>query len=127
MKLKSVDFSALAGKTLIDVIGAKKGSDEIRFVCSDGTTYKMHHYQDCSERVSVEDVCGDVDDLLENPILMAECVVSKGSELKDTWADSRTWTFYHISTIKGTVTLRWLGESNGYYSEEVDFEQLMEE
>lgn len=38
----------------------------------------------------------------------------------DEW-DSHTWTFYRFVTMLGTVTVRWLGESNGYYSESVDF------
>lgn len=123
--MKHVEFSCLLGKTIIEIPnGIKPGDDEVEFVCSDGTRYKMLHQQDCCESVSIEDVNGDWADLLGVPILVAE---ENGNEpdpepLKN--AESYTWTFYRIATRLGFVVIRWLGESNGYYSESVDFVQL---
>ncbi len=83
----------------------------------------MWHSQDCSESVELHDITGDLSDLIGTPILEASERSSTDNKPHGD-ADSWTWTFYELRTIKGSVTLRWLGESNGWYSERVDFAKL---
>jgi len=108
-------LNEIIGKTMVDI--NRKGDEQIIFTCSDGMKYRMYHSQDCCEYVVIEDIVGDLDDLLNTPIIVAEERTSEGSERDD----HDTWTFYEFRTMKGSVTIRWHGSSNGYYSESVDF------
>ncbi|MCS0827425.1 hypothetical protein NX029_26275 [Cytobacillus firmus] len=97
----------------------EKFDDEIHFHTSEGEKHVMKHFQDCCESVYVEDIVGDLEDLLNSPILLSE--ESGESGVNGDWGDTYTWTFYKFATIKGSVTIRWYGNSNGYYSESVTF------
>lgn len=112
----------LVGKTFDEVVNVN--DEEIQFRSKEGPSYHMYHSQDCCESVSVEDICGDLSDLAGTPIITASEEVSsnenpEGSPTPEWRNESWTWTFYRISTIKGTVVIRWYGSSNGYYSESV--------
>lgn len=124
-KTDSAEFEELLGKTLIEIQGAEEDSEEIIFVCSDGTKWIMYHDQDCCEVVSVEDICGNVDNLIGTPITMAEDIsnLCEDKPLSE-WDESYTWTWYKLATVKGYVTIRWYGTSNGYYSEYVSFGRI---
>lgn len=117
-----VKFSELVGKTITAVSG-ERGDEVLAFVCSDGTEYRLYHSQDCCEHVRIEDICGDMADIIGSPVLVADESTSDENPqgVKPEYQDSFTWTFYKIDTAKGGVTIRWYGESNGYYSESVDF------
>lgn len=115
------EFKDLVGLTLTSISGATENSEEV-LLFAGKRKFRMHHCQDCCESVSLNEVIGDVNDLVGTPILLAEEVSESGSNSK--YGDTFTWTFYKLSTIKGSVTLRWLGSSNGYYSEAVDFEEV---
>lgn len=116
---KKTVFEPLLGKTVTKIEGAVEESKEILFTTENGDIFRMYHEQDCCEDVRIEDIVGDINDLIGNPILLAEEVTNEG-ELE--WGDTCTWTWYHFATIKGYVTIRWYGESNGYYSESVNCE-----
>ena len=120
------EFKDLLGKTLTRIEGLYEGSGFVTFECTDGTSYQLYHEQDCCESVYVEDVVGRPEDLLGTPLLLADEAV--GPDLPPAgdpaYADSYTWTFYKLGTVKGYVDLRWYGESNGYYSEAVSFREV---
>jgi len=122
-----LNINVLEGKVLTEVI---RGHNEIIFKCKDGTSYKMYHEQDCCESVYIHDIVGDLNCLLNSPILVAEDVSDETDEpdstkgIVDYDEEPYTWTFYKINTIVDNVTISWYGSSNGYYSEGVDFVEI---
>ena len=112
------EISDIKGKTFVKV--ENSGEGQIRFVCEDGSYYSLEHVQDCCESVWLDDITGDLSNLEDTEILVAEERFQEPSYGEDEYTpESSTWTFYTFRTVKGTVTLRWIGESNGYYSESV--------
>ena len=95
-----VDFEILKGKILTN-IEINEEEDEITFTDSEGVKYLMYHEQDCCEDVNIEDICGDINNLLNTPIVLAEEVISNGEDEDEDCEDySCTWTFYKLATIK---------------------------
>lgn len=122
-----IQFPLLQGKTLTHV--ERIGDDELRFFCDDGKRYRLYHPQDCCESVEIESIVGDLDDLVGTPILLAEEATSENTPagfVHEYAPESQTWTFYKLRTIKGSVDIRWFGSSTGYYSERVDFDEIVE-
>lgn len=129
-------FEYLKGKVLAKV--ENQNNEKLVFTIIDGEEYSLYHLQDCNETVTIEDICGDLNDLIGEPLLVADEVVNMGRKSLPTEEQvrlqieeangegpfrdgSETWTFYKMGTRKGSVTIRWYGTSNGFYSESVDF------
>lgn len=114
-------MGALLGHTLTSVT---RHTDGLRLTTREGRVAVILHEQECCESVSLIDVCGDLSDLVGSPITVAEARTSdasaKGENTYGHAYDSATWTFIELATVKGSVTLRFFGESNGYYSETAD-------
>jgi hypothetical protein len=116
-----VEITDLIGKIVVEILS---DSDTLQFNCSDGTKYMLYHDQDCCEKVYIDDIVGDLEDLIGNPIRLAEEVINNQDDFGRVNDDSFTWTFYKFATIKGYVDIKWYGSSKGYYSERVSFKQI---
>lgn len=117
-------FEALVGETLVAISGCAKGSNLVEFVTKSGRVFRMYHEQDCCEDVRVEDVVGSPFALLHSPMLFAREDSNDTEPEPYEFASSFLWTFYNLGTAKAVLTIRWLGESNGYYSERVKFVEV---
>ena len=92
-----------------------------------GRKFEFYHCQDCCENVWIYDSVGDL------KTLEGKKLVSVTMEVDDIPEDvdyekcdygTETWTNIIFKTTDETVISRWIGESNGYYSESVDFKEL---
>lgn len=117
----------LVGRT-IESIEVNEDQDEMYFVCTDGEAFRAYHMQDCCESVVIHDFSGNLPDLIGSPIVQAT-EESTDEEWpadveKPDFLESFTWTTHRFVTQAGSeVVVRWVGESNGYYSESVYFER----
>ncbi len=111
-------FDELLGRTLYKV---EASDEELTLYLTETNYVRFYHQQDCCESVYIEDICGDLQDLVGAPLLIAEEVSDDAYEEENTpeYSESHTWTFYKFATRKGYVDVRWFGTSNGYYSEGV--------
>ena len=122
--MKDSKIEDMLGKTIRSI--KREGDEQIIFIMDNGDKYFMYHDQDCCESVRVEDIDGDLEDLIGKPLLMSESVSGEFGENLD-GDDSFTWTYYKMATSRGYVTIRWYGSSNGYYSEDVSVYLLKEQ
>ena len=63
-------FEDLKGRTITAI--ERKEDYALKLTCADGDVFHLWHRQDCCEHVYIEDICGDLDDLIGTPILVAE-------------------------------------------------------
>lgn len=108
-------FEQIQGMTITAVV--YKEFSESLLIHLNTHVLEMTHHQDCCESVYLADVVGSFEDLIGYPLLeVSESFVDIESE----GYESSTASYYNFRTIKASVQLRWVGESNGYYSETVD-------
>ena len=110
----TTQFEQLQGMTITAVV--YKEVNESLLIHLNTHVLEMIHHQECCESVYLADVVGSFEDLIGYPLLeVSESIVDIAT------ADmSSTASYYNFKTVKASVQLRWVGESNGYYSETVD-------
>jgi hypothetical protein len=111
-------FSDLIGKVIYR-IDYREDDEELWIHCMDDSRYVMGHDQDCCENVTLENPAQDLSSIVGSPVLVAEArYVSLEYERYRIW---KVFTFYHLSTRKASIVLRWYGESDGTYAVDVGF------
>lgn len=114
-KIPSYNEINFVGKQFFYIENVEKGDDEIFLYCNDGKIYQMYHDQESSESVYIEDIEGDISNLIDTDILDVEVVAKPKKQSYGT----ATSTSYKFITKKGSVTIKWIGTSNGKHSESV--------
>jgi hypothetical protein len=116
---ESANFFELVGQTITNI---SVGSETVT-ITTNTTVYTLSHCQSCCEHVRVYETFGEPQQIVGSPIVFAE---EDAGAADPEWYDgngyhdSHTWTHYTISTKDGkTLDIWWLGESNGYYGEDV--------
>jgi hypothetical protein len=115
---KAIEFSTLKGEVLTDVDIDAKG-ESILLTTQSGKVFRIDHEQDCCEHVCICDTQGNFHDIIGKVIVEASHIEKDKGDPPPEYPDSWTRTDFVFKTDDATVISKWIGESNGYYSESV--------
>jgi hypothetical protein len=110
-------IEALIGKT-IRSFNAVAENDCAILATTDGVVVEWYYMGDCCATCTISQVDGDPEALIGG-VIHAAYIVRREGEDPTHWGHE-TWTFCHIRATTGDVCFRFHGESNGYYSEDID-------
>jgi hypothetical protein len=123
IRRRHVEFSDLVGEVL-DAVDIDREENQILLTTRSGRKFLVYHEQDCCETVAIHWQDGSFDKLIGKPIVEArDFAVDTGESESD--YDSQTTTTLVFRVDDQTVISRWIGDSNGYYSESVDIAELI--
>ena len=123
--MSDANFFELKGQIVKEITGLEKDSPEVHIVTNQ-TTYKLYHEQCCCEDVRIVKVISNVNELIGEVIFAEE---DAGANDPDWYTEydrlySHTWTKYVLKTKNASLEFWFLGESNGYYNENVSIEKI---
>ena len=110
-----MDIKTLVGETLA-YIDVDPDNNEILLTTESGRKIMIYHEQDCCEHVCLEGNNGEWTELIGKVLIET----SQDEERMD--GETKTALTFKVSDA--TVISRWVGTSNGYYSEHVDIKEL---
>jgi hypothetical protein len=116
-----VKFDVLVGEVL-DAVDIDREKDQIFLTTRSGRQFLIYHEQKCCETVEISGQDGSFDKLIGKPIVEAR---DNAVDTSEEAADSQTTTTLVFRVDDHTVISRWVGDSNGYYSESVDIAELI--
>lgn len=124
--MKDSNIIVLIGETITNIVGIRNGepcglekdADEITIETASGRKFRFYHQQACCESVDVRSVTGDLANIIGQVITEAIETIKPNA---DGYCDSATETTFVLTTDSGSLTIFWVGESNGYYGEDVSF------
>ena len=124
-----MNIQELAGKKIvaIDIVDGDSKDNEIRIEIEGGRVFRFYHSQDCCECVTIEpsqDGDGSLLSLVGKEIREVSMEAIESGAPPPKYPESWTRTTITFRTDSETVISRWIGESNGYYSEDVDLEEI---
>jgi len=124
--------SALNGQMAHSILGPAVNSEELHIVAGyPQTLYRFHHVQDCCESCKIVAVQGEV-------FAAGHIISCVESDTKPEWCSinpedsSHTWSVYTFTIVppgfgirnQVVFTVVFLGESNGYYSEDITIDKI---